>query len=287
MIATRLRAPSDAARRPVERAGGWLSQTLSYPRAAPLAVSMLALLFGVKYTATSVIDGQPVWFLALSVAALIAAIRSLERGIDRWLLLAPAVAIAEMGLTWPWSANHIFFALWILIPVLLRPTLLTGDSFSRYVAISMGIMMVAAGVQKLIAGHYLDGTMFAAFAAEGSATEQWLNWVCGGSITPDNAAPCGAMVWLGRLAVIWQFAAGICLLLCLRHPLILLTEIAFMLGVGTIADEWVFQTINMLCMVFVARRALPVGLFLALVPLVLIGWYSLDSVVDLFAGYFG
>ncbi|MCY4006833.1 MAG: hypothetical protein OXE84_08445 [Rhodobacteraceae bacterium] len=264
-----------------------MSHPLPYARAASLSLSMLALLFGLKYTAASIIDEQPVWFLALSVAALIVAIRSLEHGIDCWLLLAPATAIAEMMLSWPWSANHIFFALWIMIPVLLRPTLLTGNSFSRYVSISMGIMMVAAGVQKLIAGHYLDGTMFAAFAAEGSLTEQWLNGICGGIITADNARPCSAMVWLGRFTVIWQLLIGICFLLCVRHPVILITEIAFMLAAGTIADEWVFQTINLLCLVFVARRALPVGLFLALVPLALIGWFHLDSFVDLFAGYFG
>ncbi len=40
-------------------------------------------------------------------------------------------------------------------------------------------------------------------------------------------------------------------------------------------------------LVFVARRALPVGLFLALVPLALIGWFHLDSFMDLFVGYFG
>jgi hypothetical protein len=268
--------------------GGWLTKSMDYEEAAPLVMSMLcAVVFisvGLDYFSYS---HWTEWTFTISmILAAIAVVRSFEKGVDAWLTLVPSLVITYMFIAWPLSANHHWFFLWAAFPVLMRPDLLTSHEFSRYVSVSMGIMMIAAGFQKLIGGGFLDGSFFASFAVHGSITEQYVNLFCGGSITSENMTPCGTLVWLSRFVLVWQFVIGFFLLFHVRNATVFFLEITFLLGVGTIADEWVFQAINLCCMIFVMRYRVPLWFFVFILPFTLLGKISLAQIVPFLGGPF-
>ena len=225
------------------------------------------------------LDPSDFWFLGLIGLCWFVSLRSFETGVDRWLLIIPAALILTLVGQWPYSANHHWFFLWVAIPVLLQPKYLTSVDFSQYVSLSMGIMMLAAAVQKLIGGHYLDGSFFAYFATAGGATENLLNLFCEGTLTQDQLTPCLALVWMSRLSLLLQVIIGLFFLFNLRSRLIYTLEIMFLLGVGTIADEWVFQAITLLCLLFVIRGRVPIWILFGIIPFTLVGIYKLDTII--------
>jgi len=268
--------------------GGWLTRCLPYDEAAPLVMSMLCLVVTVSFWSTFFNYGH--WsdwhFLLWLVPALIVTVRSFEVGVDPWLTLVPGLAIAYMFIGWPLSANHHWFFIWGALPVLMRPDLLTGETFSRYVSVSMGVMMIAAGIQKLIGGNYLDGSFFSYLAVHGSPSERTIAFICDFKLTSEDMTPCDAMVWVSWLSIFWQFVIGAFLLLHLQNRLVYTLEIAFLLGVGTIANEWIFQAINLCFIIFVMRCRVPVWFFAFLSCFVILGIYGIDSLLWYFGRVF-
>lgn len=242
-------------------------------------MSLLCLVITLSLTKKLNFHATDPWFWLAIPMCWFVSLRSFEVGVDRWLFIIPGVLVLTMIGSWPYSANHHFFFLWIAIPVLMRQELLAGESFSRYVSISMGIMMLAAGIQKLIGGHYLDGSYLAYLATAGGETENLLNLVCGGILTDERMIPCPVLVWLSRLSLMAQFTIGLLFLFEVRSRLVYTIEILFLLVVGTIADEWVFQAINLLCIIFVIRGHVPVWAMFGIIPFTLIGLHKLDNLI--------
>lgn len=262
-----------------------MKASLPYEQAVSLIMSFLSLVITLSLTRKfHYQDSSDLWFLGQLALCWFVSLRSFESGIDRWLLVVPLVLVLKMVATWPYSANHHFFYLWVAIPVLLRPDLLPSRCYSLYVSRSMGVMMLAAVVQKLIGGHYLNGSFFAYLATAGGETERLLNFLCGQTLTQSRMEPCLSLVWLSRLALIAQALIGMLLVLDVRSRLVYSIEILFLLLVGTIADEWVFQAINLLCILFVMRSRVPVWLPCGIVPFTLIGIHKLDTIMYGFLG---
>lgn len=260
--------------------GGWLGVSLSHERAAPLVMSLLCLVITLSLTKKFRYgDVSDLLFLGQLALCWVMSLRSFQAGIDRWLLIVPAILILRMFETWPYSANHHWFYLWVAIPILLRPDLLTGVDFSRYVGLSMGIMMLVAFIQKLVGGHFLDGSFMAYFAAAGGETERMLNRLCSEPPTQFRMTTCPSLIWLGWLSLVAQLIVGILLVLDVRSRIVYIAEMAFLLAVGTIADEWVFQAINVLCLLLVMRGRIPVWVLFGIIPFTLVGIYKLDNIM--------
>ena len=258
----------------------WLSRRLAYEEAASLALSFLCLVLVLSLVRKwDVHDGHAWTMLAVILATLGVVLRSFQEGVDRWLLAVPLAMAFEMWTSWPWSANHVFFALWVTVPAIFRPGLATSEAFSRYVSVTFGIMMLYAGIQKLIGGHFWDGSMLAWLAVHGSGTERLVNLACGGALTARDMTPCTLMVLLSRAVLAWQFVVASLFLLCLRSPFILAIEAVFLLSVGVVADELTFQALNLLALVFVARRDVPAWLFFAIIPFNILGMMRLEGVM--------
>ena len=260
--------------------GGWLSASLPHEQAAPLVMSLLSLVITLSLSKKFHYDGAAdLIFFGQLILCWLVSLRSFQVGIDRWLLIIPVVLILRMVASWPYSANHHWFYLWVAIPILLRPDLLPGIDFSRYVGLSMGIMMLVAFIQKLVGGHYLDGSFLAYFAAAGGEMERLLNHLCSEPLTQSRMTPCHALIWLGWLSLAAQLIVGLLLVLDVRNRTVYIGEMAFLLVVGTIADEWVFQSINILCLLFVMRGRVPIWVLFGIIPFTLVGIYKLDNIM--------
>jgi hypothetical protein len=149
---------------------------------------------------------------------------------------------------WHSAANHTWLAVWTLTPIILFRQWWKEVLFANYIRYTLGLVMVVAVFQKLIAGTYLDGSYIAWLSANGSTTERTFSFLCAGS----DSEVCAAYVFLGVAALVWQFAAGILLLLGVKHFLFILAEVSFLLTVGLFADEMNFQVLNiaLFCIAF-------------------------------------
>jgi len=258
--------------------GGWLRKSISYEDAAPLTMSMLCLVVimsvWTSYFTYSKWDEWP--FTIALILASCATIRSFQKGVDAWLTYVPAAVITYMFVSFPLSANHHWFFLWAAFPVLMRPDLLRSEEYSQYVSVSMGVMMIMAVIQKLISGNFIDGSFMSYLAVHGSSSERLVEYLCYGTVTSENMTPCSNLVLLSRASLVWQAIIGVLLILHVRNKYVFGAEIIFLMTVGTMADEWIFQAINLCCIIFVMRYRVPVWFFFAIIPFALFGLMGVD-----------
>ena len=81
------------------------------------------------------------------------------------LMLAPFVFDR-----WFYMANHAWLAVWTIVPAALLAKWWTEPVYSDYLRVTLGIVMLAAAAQKLLAGTYLDGSYIAYLSHFGSTT---------------------------------------------------------------------------------------------------------------------
>ena len=218
------------------------------------------------------------WFFIGSVLMLASLFLYL---IESWRTRATWLFVAGMLVhflpNWYTAANHSWLAVWALLPLLLYPQWWERPEYSRYLRYTLGVVMIAAGLQKLVAGTYLDGSYIAWMSHYGSTTEQALWFLC------PTAEPsiCGWYVAFGAAAVLWQFAAGALLLLGWRGIVFLAIEVGFLLAVGVFADEMNFQVLNiaLLCLAF--RFGMPLWLAAVSVGLLCVDVIGISEIITL------
>lgn len=238
----------------------FLTRTMPGEEVSHLLISLMCASVGLSIWQDFItIDSlrTPMVAAAALVCSLVS-LRMLHVGVDRAIALAGAAVVAYMVINFPESANHHWLFLWLIAPLIWRPDLAPSEGYSRYVTTSFGLMMIAAGVQKLGSGNYLDGSFLTYLANQGSVSERLLGLLCAGPGSATDMQSCGAIIFASWLAVAWQFIIGTLLLAQIRHPLVFLLEVGFVLGVGTVADELSFQCLSVCALMIASRLPMPV-----------------------------
>jgi len=193
-----------------------------------------------------------------------------------WLLIIGLIPMLMDK--WSMYANHGWLTLWMLLAAPLTRCWWEDKDYRTYVRLTMGVVMLAACVQKLLAGTYLDGSYISYLSYHGGTTEQLFGFLCDRDTA--LATGCTAHQAIGIFLVIWQAIVGLLLLSGLQSPLILFIEIAFLIGAGVYADELNFQVLNIafLCIAF----GVGVARWLAIVCsiMLLVDFFSLTRIVE-------
>src|SRR5262245_34526203 len=174
------------------------------------------------------------------------------------LAVAIYIVIATIAIVPDWSflANHAYLALWTIPVAVLFREWWKSDLYSFYLRATLGIVMIVAFSQKILAGTYLDGSYIAWLSAHGSTTERVFSLLCSG----DPASPCVVYQMVGTFILAWQLTVGILLLLGLNSLIFLAIEVGFLLGAGIFADEMNFQILNIALLCIVFRFGMPIWL---------------------------
>jgi len=169
---------------------------------------------------------------------------------SRWAILAfMLLLVPDITQTWYSYANHSWLAVWCIPAAALFSKWWESEYFQHYLRATLGIVMLGAAAQKLLAGTYLDGSYISFLSYYGSETENLFRFVCSAEAEQFS---CGWHKFIGTFIVIWQIAVGILLLCGFRNLIFLVIEIGFLIGAGLYADEMNFQTLNiaLLCIAF-------------------------------------
>ncbi len=187
--------------------------------------------------------------------------------------------IIQSWQNWPSQANHSWLALWAIAPSLLFTEWWKEKSYGHYLRLTLGLVMLAAAAQKIIAGNYIDGTFFTFFSHFGSTTEHMFQFMCDDSSLYNSCLPHKA---LGTFIIVWQVFVGILLILGFRNWWILFTEIGFLLGAGLYADEMNFQVLNIAILCIVFQYGMPRWLFIICLSLLIIDVFQIGFFLDNF-----
>ena len=193
-----------------------------------------------------------------------------------WLLILGLMPM--LSYKWSWHANHGWLTVWILLAAPLVRRWWEDEDYWSYIRLTMGIVMLAACAQKLLAGTYLDGSYITYLSYKGGTTEQLFGFLC--EREQALAVGCGWHQFIGTFLVAWQAIVGLLLLSGARSPIILFVEIAFLIGAGVYADELNFQVLNIafLCMAFGVGMARWLAIVCAV--MLLVDFFSLTRIVE-------
>ena len=164
------------------------------------------------------------------------------------MALFTVTAAFEFLPRWMVMPNHGWLAMWTISMAVIFRQWWRSDLFSLYLRLTLGIVMLAAFAQKVLAGTYVDGTFIYWLSMHGTTTERLFSFACDLSA----GVPCLAHKLIGQFILLWQLSVGLLLLLGIRSLIFLTIEIGFLLGAGLFADEMNFQVlvIALLCVVF-------------------------------------
>ena len=248
----------------------------------PLAVAMLSVAFegwveGVaeswKSEGTEAIDADLLMEgldagLIFCAAALCLFPKSSRLGVALFILTAAFFRLPG----WMGLANHTWLALWTVPMAVIFSQWWRSDLYARYLRVTLGVVMLAAFSQKLLAGTYADGSYIFWLSTRGDVTERMFSFACDVS----TGVPCLAYKLIGLFIVVWQFAVGVLLLLGVRSLIFLTVEVGFLLGAGLFADEMNFQVLNiaLLCVAF--QVGMPIWLILSCLFLLIIDVFTID-----------
>lgn len=201
------------------------------------------------------------------------------------LAVAIFIVIAVIAILPDWIvlANHTYLALWSIPVAVLFRDWWKSDTYALYLRMTLGIIMIAAFAQKILAGTYIDGSYIAWLGANGAPTERVFSLLCD-STSPD---PCVYYQAVSIFILAWQLAVGILLLLGLNSLVFLAIEIGFLLGAGIYADEMNFQILNVALLCIVFRFGMPLWLLAGSVALLIVDLYGISNLVKLAGFYAG
>jgi hypothetical protein len=226
---------------------------------ATLAIAILSVLFQQSWLASSskaAIYGETVLHLAtagLVLASVLAvSARTSRLAIAIFIVITSIVLVPE----WRLLANHTYLALWTIPVAIIFKEWWRSDQYALYLRVTLGIIMIAAFSQKILAGTYIDGSYLTYLGMHGSTTERMFSILCDSS----SAEPCRYYQFISIFILAWQLAVGILLLLGLNSLLFLAIEIGFLLGAGIYADEMNFQVLNIALLCIVFRYGMPLWL---------------------------
>jgi hypothetical protein len=188
-----------------------------------------------------------------------------------------AFFLYDIFTAWAAPANHTWLAAWTIPLAILFSRWWERPLYADYLRVTLGVVMLGAAAQKLLAGTYLDGTYISFLSHFGSTTENMFHVLCSKD-TLNN--PCGWHKFLGTFIVLWQIGVGLLLLAGVRSLLFLVVEVGFLLGAGLYADEMNFQVLNiaLLCVAF--RVGMSYGLFVICGALLLIDLHGIGKFIQ-------
>ncbi len=197
---------------------------------------------------------------------------------SRWAILAfVLLLLPSISADWVTYANHSWLAVWTIPVSLLFVKYWDDPLFADYLRITLGVVMLAAFAQKVLAGTYWDGSYIAYLSHYGSTTERLFGFLCSDTTLQQ---PCGWHRFIGIFLLVWQFAVGVLLLVGIRSLLFLSVEIGFLLGAGLFADEMNFQVLNIALLCIAFRVGMSYRLFAACVVLLLVDMHGIGEFID-------
>ncbi|MEL6209116.1 MAG: hypothetical protein AAFR44_02850 [Pseudomonadota bacterium] len=156
---------------------------------------------------------------------------------------------------WAGYHNHGWLSVWAIpVAALFGMRWWDEETYAWYLRMTLGVVMLGACAQKLVAGTYLDGTFIAYLSLHGSETERLFGFLCGDALVEG---PCTAHRALGVFLMGWQAVVGALLLAGVRSLWFLGIEIAFLMGAGLYADEMNFQVLNIALFCLAFRYGMP------------------------------
>jgi len=247
----------------------------------PLAIAILSVAFQ-EYPAWTTqaikidVYGETIIALlgaGLVLSSVLAAFASTSR-----LAVAIFVAITVIAILPEWQviANHTYLALWCIPVAILFRESWNSDLYAFYLRMTVGIVMIAAFGQKILAGTYLDGSFIAYLSATGSSSERMFSLFCDSTSTD----PCIIYRLASWFILVWQLVVGILLLVGLNSLVFLAIEIGFLLGAGIYADEMNFQVLNIAVLCIVFRFGMPVWLAVLSIALLFFDRWGVSSLID-------
>jgi len=255
---------------------------------APLAIAIVSVLFQQfpqwVQSADKVALYGPLPLELFAVGILVSAVLAASARTSRVavaIFIAPAIFVILPG--WTAIANHTWLALWTIPVAVLFREWWKSDLYSFYLRATLGIVMIAAFSQKILAGTYLNGFYIGYLGANGATTERMFSFLCSG----DPTGPCVFNQMIGIFILAWQLIVGVLLLLGLNSLIFLAIEIGFLLGAGVFADEMNFQVLNIALLCIVFRFGMPLWLAALSIALLVIHLFSISALVDLVLSHAG
>lgn len=187
------------------------------------------------------------------------------------------VALYDVFADWAAPANHGWLAVWTILVAILFTKWWQQPLYADYLRITLGVIMIGAAAQKLLAGTYLDGSYIAYLSYYGSTTENTFRFPCSDD-TLNN--PCGWHRFLGTFIVLWQISVGLLLLAGVRSVVFLMIEVGFLLGAGLFADEMNFQVLNIALLCIAFRIGMSYALFVVCAALLLIDLHGIGEFIN-------
>lgn len=248
---------------------------------APLSIAIVSVIFQEypQWTQSAVKSALygPLLLDFFAAGIVICALLAAWARTSRWAVaMFVVIAIIAIVPDWTFIANHTWLALWTIPVAVLFREWWKSDLYSFYLRATLGIIMIAAFAQKILAGTYLDGSYIAWLSANGATTERMFSIFCSG----DPAHPCVVYHMVGIFILGWQLTVGILLLLGLNSLIFLAVEVGFLLGAGVFADEMNFQILNIALLCIVFRFGMPIWLGVLSIVLLVIDVYTISGLVD-------
>lgn len=195
------------------------------------------------------------------------------------LLLFTVAMVVYVSSRWPAYHNHGWLTVWTIpVAVLFGLRWWESELYRWYLRATLGIVMLAAAAQKVLAGTYFDGSFISYLSIYGAPTEQMFGFLCGDNVGQEA---CGWHQFIGGFIVVWQAVVGVLLLAGVRHLLFLFIEIAFLLGAGLYADEMNFQVLNIALLCIAFGYGMRPWLIVICGVLLLVDMYSLAEIARL------
>lgn len=195
------------------------------------------------------------------------------------LLLFTVAMVVYVSSRWPAYHNHGWLTVWTIpVAVLFGLRWWESELYRWYLRATLGIVMLAAAAQKVLAGTYFDGSFISYLSIYGAPTEQMFGFLCGDNVGQEA---CSWHQFIGGFIVVWQAVVGVLLLAGVRHLLFLFIEIAFLLGAGLYADEMNFQVLNIALLCIAFGYGMRPWLIVICGVLLLVDMYSLAEIARL------
>ena len=249
---------------------------------APLAVAILTVAF----------EQYPVWIGSpikefiygrlildlLGAGLVLSCLITVPALTSRWAIgVFIAIAIAIILPDWTGIANHTYLALWCIPVAVLFREWWKSDLYALYLRMTLGVVMLGAFAQKILAGSYVDGSFIDYISTHGATTERMFSFMC----SSDWTVPCVYHQAISIFILAWQLIVGILLLAGLNSLVFLAIEIGFLLGAGVYADEMNFQILNVALLCIVFRFGMPLWLLAVSLALLIIDYFHISELLPL------
>ncbi len=242
-----------------------------------VAAALLSAAFehiNLEYDAQDIVQLRAPTETLMLVSAMAALLSKYTRIAVAIFVAATAQFVAD---NWQSMANHTWLFYWTIPFIALVPNWTYDRSYAAYIRITLGMVMLAAATQKLVAGTYLDGAYIAYLSYFGGTTERLFQFLCSEATLDD---PCFWHRAIGTFIVFWQIAVGLFLIAGFQSLVVVFLEIAFLLGAGVFADEMNFQVLNIALLCIAFRIGMSAPLFAVCVALLVIDNFTISTLLN-------